>query len=142
MPPVELERFRAAYLQNNAVLNGEGPDGAFAWVIPDFEWHVLGDAVPLELRVEAPPVLHGRDEVISYPRQMADEWEWQPEADDFTDPGDGTLVVRVQGAITGRATGLKGVVRFTQVWHFDEHGVPIQVRERLDDYFLEGTRKP
>jgi len=127
-------------LRNNASLKDDGPEAAFVWVPPDFEWHVLGDAVPPQVRIEAPPVLRGRGQVVSYFRQMADEWEWQPEAEAFDEPGDGTIVVSVRGALRGRASALTGVIQFTQVWYFDENGVPVQVRERLDDYYLDGTR--
>jgi hypothetical protein len=61
-------------------------------------------------------------------------------AQEFIDPGDGTLVVRCVGTMRGRTTGLRGTVRFTQAWHFDEHTLPWAVRERLDDYRLEDIR--
>jgi len=138
--PIALERFRVAYIRNNEALNREGPEVAFAWLPPDFEWDVLADALPTQFRIETPPVLRGPKEVIAYFKQTQDEWDWQPRPEEFSDPGDGTIVVRAEGAITARSTGLRGIIRFTQTRHFGPDGVPRKVRERLDDYFLEGTR--
>jgi hypothetical protein len=139
--PVALERFRTAYIRNNEALNRDGPELAFARLPADFEWDVLADALPPQLRIETPPVLRGPEQIVSYFKQTREEWDWQPHPEEFSDPGDGTIVVRVEGAITARATGLRGIIRFTQTWYFDEDGIPCKVRERLDDYFLEGTRR-
>jgi hypothetical protein len=134
---VDLARFRAGYLRNTESLHRGDPQAAFAWIPPEFEWHVLAEALPADIRPEAPPVLRGREEVVEYFGQLIEEWDWRPEPREFDDPGDGTVVVRAVGVLTGRATGLRGKVRFTQVWEIDEAGVPIRVRERLDDYRLE-----
>jgi hypothetical protein len=139
--PVALERFRTAYIRNNEALNRDGPELALARLPADFEWDVLADALPPQLRIETPPVLRGPEQIVSYFKQTRDEWDWQPHPEEFSDPGDGTIVVRVEGAITARATGLRGIIRFTQTWYFDEDGIPCKVRERLDDYFLERTRR-
>lgn len=140
MAAIDITQFRAAYLRNTELLNRGEQEAALAWIPPEFEWHVLADALPEEVRIETPPVLQGRAQVVGYFKEMAEDWDWRPEPQEFIDPGDGTIVVRSIGTLRGRATGLKGEVRFTQVWHLDERGVPRTVRERLDDYALEGTR--
>jgi hypothetical protein len=86
-------------------------------------------------------VLRGKEEVIAWFRQIFEQWQWRPEGREFDDPGDGTVVVHASGTLRGRATGLRGEVRFTQIWEFSDEGVPVRVRERLDDYWLEGTRR-
>jgi ketosteroid isomerase-like protein len=135
-----MELFRAAYLRNTELLSNGDEEAAFAWIPERFEWHVLGDGLPEDVRIEVPPVLRGRAEVIAYFRELAAEWHWRPEPEEFLNPGDGTLVVRSVGAMRGAASGLRGTVRFRQVWHFDEHGVPSAVRERLDGYRLDDLR--
>jgi hypothetical protein len=87
-------------------------------------------------------VLRGREQVVAYFGELTEDWNWRPEGREFDAPGDGSVVVRAVGVLTGRATGLRGEVRFTQVWELGDDGVPIRVRERLDDYWLEGTRSP
>jgi hypothetical protein len=49
----ELERFRAAYLRNSELLNQGAQEEAFVWVPEAFEWHVLADALPDDVRIEA-----------------------------------------------------------------------------------------
>jgi len=140
MGRIDLDRFIAGYRRNTELLHRGDVEKAFAWVPPELEWHVLADSLPEDIYVEAQPILRGREEVLAYFRQMAEDWDWRPEGREFDDPGDGTVVVRAVGTMTGRASGLRGEVRFTQVWVLGEDGVPVRVRERLDDYWLEGTR--
>jgi ketosteroid isomerase-like protein len=140
MARVDLDRFRAAYTRSTEALRAGDIDAAFGWVPGEFEWHVLAESVAGDAPPDAPPVLHGRDEVVAWFGKTQEEWGWRPEAQDFDDPGDGTIVVHAKGVLHGRATGLRSEVRFSQVWEFDDHGVPVRVRERLDDYWLEGTR--
>jgi ketosteroid isomerase-like protein len=137
---VDLDRFRVAYARSTEALRTGDVDTAFAWVPAEFEWHVLAESLPADVRPEAPPVLHGRGEVVAWFRQIQEEWGWRPEPREFEDPGDGTIVVRAAGTLHGHATGLSSEIRFSQVWEFNEQGVPVRVRERLDDYWLEGTR--
>ena len=137
MTPVDLERFRERYLRNAAALNEGDVDTALHWVKPGFEWHVLADALPADVRPEAPPVLRGPDEAKSYFEHLVGDWGYSTEPQEFEDPGDGTVVVRATGLIQGRASRLRGEVRFTQVWRFDDTGWPVRADERLDDYFLE-----
>ena len=141
MSESRLDRFRNAYLRNNALLNRGDLAAAFAWVPPEFEWHVMSDTRLDVLPPEAPPVLRGRGQVIDYFREVTTAWGWRPKGHEFEDPGDGTIVVRAAGVLRGGATGLASEVRFTQVWQLDEDGVPTSVRERVDDYFLHGTRR-
>jgi hypothetical protein len=136
----DLERFKAAYLRNSELLNHGAPEDAFAWIPEEFEWHVLADALPEDVRIEAPPVLRGREQVVEYFSELAADWDWRPEPQEFIDPDDGTVVVRSVGTMRGPTTGLRGSVQFTQVWHFDEHRLPSAVCERLDDYRLDDIR--
>jgi ketosteroid isomerase-like protein len=140
MTKPDLERFRAGYERNMAAVRDGEIERAFAWVTPEFEWHVLAESMPADVRPESSPVLRGREEVIEYFRHLKEDWDWRPEPLGFTPQGDGTIRVRAVGFITGRVTGLRGEVRFTQVWELDDSGVPVRARERLDDYWLEGTR--
>jgi ketosteroid isomerase-like protein len=140
MPAPDLERFRAGYERNMAAVRDGDIERAFAWIPPDFEWHVLAESLPLDLRPEQSPVLRGPDEVLAYFRELSEDWNWRPEPKEFELQDDGTIVVHAVGHITGRVTGLRGEVRFTQIWELREDGVPVRARERLDDYWLEGTR--
>jgi hypothetical protein len=137
MGGVDLDRFSAGYRRNTEALRRGDPAAAFAWVGPDFEWHVLADSLPADVRPESPPVLRGREAVIAYFEQLLEEWGWRPEAKEFIDPDDGTIVVKAEGVLTGRATGLRGLVSFTQTWELGPDGVPVRARERLDGYSLE-----
>ena len=137
MGGVDLDRFRAGYLRSTEALHRGDAAEAFGWIGPGFEWHVLADSLPADVRPEAPPVLRGREAVIAYFVQLLEEWEWRPSPREFIDPGDGTVVVRAEGVLTGRATGLRGRVRFTQTWELGPDGIPSRVRERLDEYSLE-----
>jgi SnoaL-like protein len=134
---VDLERFKAGYLRNADALNRHDVDTALGWIRPEFEWHVLGDAMPAEVRPLAPPVLRGPEEARTYFEHLLVDWGYRLEPHEFEDPGDGTVVVRAVGLIQGRASQLRGEVRFTQVWRLDENGWPVRADERLDDYFLE-----
>lgn len=140
MPAVDLQRFRAGYQRSTQALIDGDPERAFAWMPLEFEWHVLSESMPTDMRPERSPVLRGREEVVAYFKQLHEDWDWRPEGREFEDPGDGTVVVHAVGQITGRVTGLRGEVRFTQIWELGEDGVPVRARERLDDYWLEGTR--
>jgi ketosteroid isomerase-like protein len=137
MGGVDLDRFSAAYWRNTEALHRGDPAAAFAWIGPDFEWHVLADSLPADVRPETPPVLRGREAVIAYFEQLIEDWDWRPEPREFVEPGDGTVMVRAEGVITGRATGLRGRVQYTQTWEFGLDGLPARVRERLDSYSLE-----
>ena len=138
MGGVDLDRFSAGYRRNTEALHRGDLEAAFSWIPPEFEWHVLADSLPGDIRPEAPPVLRGRAQVIEYFREMTEDWDWRPEPREFSDPGDGTIVVQASGMLRGRATGLRGVVHYTQTWELNADGIPVRVRERLDDYSLEG----
>ena len=142
MAPVDLERFRAAYLRNIEAMNHGELEAAFAWVSPELEWHVLADSLPADIRPDSPPVLRGRHEVIDFMRHWREDWDWSPQPVEFIDPGDGTVVVRAFGTLRGRASGLLGEAHFRQVWELDEDGVPLAVRERLDEWFLRDLPPP
>jgi hypothetical protein len=140
MGAVDLDRFRAGYLRNAEALNRGEPEAAFAWVPPELEWHVLADAPP-EVPIAPASVLRGREEVVRYFSQLIEEWNWQLHPREFVDPGDGTVVVHAVGTLTGRTSGLRGEIDFTQVWELREDGVPMRVRERLDDWSLQRLRR-
>ena len=76
--PIDLDVFRAAYLRNNELMNRGEIEAAFEWVPSDFVWYVLGDALPGQDRLEAPPVLRGREAVIEFFTEMAEAWAWRP----------------------------------------------------------------
>ena len=137
MGRVDLDRFRAGYRRNTQALHRGDVEEAFAWIPPNFEWHVLAESLPADIRPDAPPVLRGREAVVGYFQHLIDDWDWRPEGREFVEAGEGTVVVRAEGVLTGRATGLRGLVRFTQAWELGPDGVPVRVRERLDDYSLE-----
>ena len=137
MAGIDLERFKAGYMRNADAVNRRDIDAAFGWISPGFEWHVLGEAMPADVRPLAPPVLRGPEEVRKYFEHLVGDWDYHLEPRSFEDPGDGTVVVHAVGVIQGRASRLRGEVRFTQVWRFDDSGRPVRADERLDDYFLE-----
>ena len=138
MGEVDLARFRVGWERTAAALAEGRVAEAFAWVPDDFEWRVLSESLPPAAGVLTQPVLHGREEVIEFFEHLHEDWAWRPEPREFQDPGDGTIVVRVVGLMTGRATGLRGEVRFTQTWELGPDGYPVRAREQLEDYRLEG----
>lgn len=73
-------------------MNGGEAEAALGWVPHEFEWHVLGDALLGQDRLEAPPVLQGRQTVVEFFTEMAEVWGWRPEPQEFVDLGDGKIV--------------------------------------------------
>jgi len=59
-------------------MNGGEAEAALGWVPHEFEWHVLGDALLGQDRLEAPPVLQGRQTVVEFFTEMAEVWGGDP----------------------------------------------------------------
>src|ERR671923_1295618 len=77
MGGVDLDRFSAGYRRNTEALHRGDLEAAFGWIPPEFEWHVLADSLPGDIRPDAPPVLHGREAVVSYFQQLIEDWNWR-----------------------------------------------------------------
>jgi len=141
MAKADLERFRAAQLRNLEAMNRRDLDTAFSWVPEGFEWYPLPELVPHIDVVTA--ALKGPEEIREFFDRIVAEWDWHASAREFRDPGDGTLVVRLEGHGVGRTTELEMQIHFRQIWEFeasDEDGSParpVRVRETV-----EGTRLP
>jgi ketosteroid isomerase-like protein len=133
-----LDRFRAAYARNSEALARGDVEAGLGWVTDDFEWHVLEQGVRPDMGIAPTPVLRGREQILAFFSLLAEEWNWRPEAREFTLRDEHTIFVRVVGFSRGRRSGIEGETVFTQTWDLDDRGVPVCVRECLEDWHIAG----
>ncbi len=95
---------------------------AFAGLDPNVEWHsgswVLDGGV-----------LAGREEVIRLFVRALDAGDWQVEAVEFIDAGEGCVIVHQRGRSVGRTTRIGGTMDFFQLWETGPDGLVVRVRE-------------
>jgi hypothetical protein len=95
---------------------------AFAGLAFDVEWDTASYVIDGGL-------LRGRQAVIDYFVRNRDAGDWSVEAQDFTNAGEGRIVVHQRGRAAGRTTRIEGTIDFFQVWEFGADGLVVRVRE-------------
>lgn len=117
-----VDAFAAAMRAAQRAFNEGDFEAAFAGLAPDVVWEsgswVLDGGV-----------LAGREEVIRMFVRGQDAGDWQVEAVEFIDAGEGCVIVHQRGRAVGRTTKLSGTMDFFQLWETGPDGRVTRVRE-------------
>ncbi len=117
-----VEAFAARHRAAQEAFNEADFETAFAGLAPDVEWHVLQSALETG-------VIKGRDAVVRYFAGVRDGFDWSVEAQDYTDAGEGRVIIHQRGTGAGRTTKISDSFDFWQIWEVREDGLVAHVRE-------------
>jgi hypothetical protein len=128
--------FRAAYLRNNELMNRGDVETALDWIPARLNGTCSPMPCPDKIGLKRLPCWADASRRLDSSERWPRNGTGGPSPRSSLIPGDGTILVHASEVLRRPATGLGGRVRFTQVWHFDEDGMPAAVRERLDEHHL------
>jgi ketosteroid isomerase-like protein len=115
-----VHAFVVALREGNRAFKGGDFETAFAALAPDVEWHT---------RAFDAPVLHGRDSVIQFYRELRESGEWVVEVRDCVDAGSGRVIVHQTGHWCGRTSKIEHVRDSFQLWEVNADGLVARVLE-------------
>jgi hypothetical protein len=122
MSQANVEAFASAMRSAQRAFNLGDFEAAFVGLAPGVQW----ESGPWVFDAET---LKGREEVVRHFVGLRDAVDWQVEAVEFADVGDGCVVVHQSGRMRGRKTNIEGTLSFFQLWETGPDGRVIRVRE-------------
>jgi ketosteroid isomerase-like protein len=122
MSQENVDAFGESVRTGQQAFNDGDFETAFARLAPDVEWHAGAWVIDAA-------ILRGRSAVIAHFRGVGDSGDWQVEALDFLEAGEGLFVVHQRGHAVGRTTRIEGTMDFFQVWEIGRDGLIVRVRE-------------
>ena len=117
-----VEAFAKAHRAGQRAFNEGDFETAFAGLAPDVEWHALP-------RLPETGVVKSREAVVQYFHGIREGIDWQVEAREVIEAGDGSVLIRQRGTAIGLTTGITDNLEWFQLWDVGSDGLTTRVRE-------------